>query len=69
MEEAKKCKEEGKEKVILFNYSGHGVIDLGAYEKFLSGQLTDFDYPEKEIEEAEKILDQYPKPEMLKSTG
>ena len=66
---ATKAKEEGKEKVILFNFSGHGVIDLGAYEKFLSGQLTDYDYPAQEIEEAEKILDQYPKPEMLKSTG
>jgi tryptophan synthase beta chain len=67
VEEAKKAKEEGKEKVILFNFSGHGVIDLGAYEKFLAGQLTDYDFPSREIEEAEKILDQYPKPEILKS--
>ena len=67
VDEAQKCKEEGKEKVILFNFSGHGVIDLGAYEKFLAGQLTDYDYPAQEIEEAEKILDQYPKPEVLKS--
>jgi len=67
IEEAKKAKEEGKEKVILFNFSGHGVIDLGAYEKFLSGQLTDYDFPGKEIEEAEKILSQYPKPQILKS--
>jgi tryptophan synthase beta chain len=67
VEEAKKAKEEGKEKVILFNFSGHGVIDLGAYEKFLAGQLTDYDFPAREIEEAEKILDQYPKPEILKS--
>ena len=68
VDEAIKAREEGKEKVILFNFSGHGVIDLGAYEKFLSGQLTDYDYPAQEIEEAEKILDQYPKPEILKST-
>jgi len=64
---AKKAKEEGKEKVILFNFSGHGLIDLGAYEAFLSGKLKDYEYPAKEIEEAEKILEQYPKPQIIKS--
>ncbi|MBW2411425.1 MAG: TrpB-like pyridoxal phosphate-dependent enzyme [Deltaproteobacteria bacterium] len=64
---AQQCKEEGKEKVILVNFSGHGLIDLGAYDKFLSGELQDFDYPAEEIAEAEKILEQYPKPEHLKS--
>jgi tryptophan synthase beta chain len=67
VDEAKKAKEEGKEKVILFNFSGHGLIDLGAYEQFLTGQLTDYEYPAKEIEEAEKILEQYPKPEVIQS--
>ena len=64
---AKQAKEEGKEKVILFNFSGHGLIDLGAYEQFLSGQLQDFEYPAEDIAEAEKILEQYPKPEHIKS--
>jgi tryptophan synthase beta chain len=64
---AKQAKEEGKEKVILVNFSGHGLIDLGAYEQFLSGQLQDFGYPAEDIEEAEKILEQYPKPEHIKS--
>jgi tryptophan synthase beta chain len=64
---ANQCKEEGKEKVILVNFSGHGLIDLGAYDKFLSGELQDFDYPAEDIAEAEKILEQYPKPEHLKS--
>jgi tryptophan synthase beta chain len=67
VDEAKKAKEEGKEKVILFNFSGHGLIDLGAYDQFLSGTLQDFDYPAEEIAEAEKILEQYPKPEHIKS--
>jgi len=67
VDEAKKCKEEGKEKVILVNYSGHGLIDLGAYDKFLSGSLQNFEFPAEDIEEAEKILEQYPKPEHLKS--
>ncbi|MCK7513913.1 MAG: hypothetical protein MZV70_64445 [Desulfobacterales bacterium] len=62
-----KAKEEGKEKVILFNWSGHGLIDLGSYEKYLSGQIKDFEFPAQDIEEAEKILAKYPKPQVMKS--
>jgi tryptophan synthase beta chain len=65
--EAKKAKEEGKEKVILFNWSGHGLIDLGAYDKYLSGSLTNYDFPAEDIAEAEKVLEQYPKPEIIKN--
>ena len=35
--EANKAKEEGKEKVILFNLSGHGFLDLGAYDSYFAG--------------------------------
>ncbi|OHD57138.1 MAG: TrpB-like pyridoxal-phosphate dependent enzyme [Spirochaetes bacterium GWF1_51_8] len=56
IEEAKKAKEEGKEKTILFNFSGHGIFDLASYDKFLSGQLEDYEYPEEEIQRALKIL-------------
>ena len=65
--EAKKAKEEGKEKVILFNWSGHGLIDLGAYEKYLSGSLINYEFPAEDIAEAEKVLEQYPKPEIIKN--
>ena len=37
--EANKCKETGEEKVILFNLSGHGLIDMASYDKYLSGDL------------------------------
>ncbi len=37
--EALKAKEEGKEKVILFNWSGHGLVDMAAYEAYLHGRL------------------------------
>lgn len=37
--EAVKAKEEGKKKIILFNLSGHGLLDLSAYEKFLKGTM------------------------------
>ncbi len=39
MDEALKAKEEGKERVILFNHSGHGLLDLGAYDAYFSGKL------------------------------
>jgi tryptophan synthase beta chain len=39
IDEAMKAKEEGKEKVILFNLSGHGFLDLGAYDSYFSGHL------------------------------
>lgn len=37
--EALRAKEEGRKKVILFNLSGHGLLDLGAYEEFLEGKM------------------------------
>ncbi|MCK5162632.1 MAG: TrpB-like pyridoxal phosphate-dependent enzyme, partial [Desulfobacula sp.] len=45
--EALKAKEEGKEKTILFNWSGHGLVDLAAYENFLRGNLADHDLPQE----------------------
>jgi tryptophan synthase beta chain len=38
---AKEAKEEGKERVILFNLSGHGLMDLTGYQAFMDGKLTD----------------------------
>jgi tryptophan synthase beta chain len=50
--EAQKAKEEGKKKTIVFNLSGHGHFDLASYDKFLSGQLEDYDYPRELIDKA-----------------
>ena len=41
IDEALRAKEEGVERVILFNYSGHGLLDLGAYDNFLHGNMAD----------------------------
>jgi tryptophan synthase beta chain len=41
IDEALAAKEEGAERVILFNYSGHGLLDLSAYDAYLRGQLVD----------------------------
>lgn len=40
--EANACKESGEEKVILFNLSGHGLIDMASYDKYLSGDLSNY---------------------------
>jgi tryptophan synthase beta chain len=49
LEEAQRAKEEGRERVILFGLSGHGQLDMTAYDAYLSGRLEDFAYPEENI--------------------
>ena len=49
IDEALKCKEEGKSKTILIAHSGHGHFDLAAYDAYLQGKLTDYAYPEEEV--------------------
>ncbi len=61
IDEAKKAKEEGKEKVILFNFSGHGIIDLPSYDAFMSGKLQDYSLPNEDIQTLLKDLEKYPK--------
>ncbi len=47
--EAKQAKEEGKQKVILFNLSGHGLVDMAAYDQYLAGDLTNHEVSDNEI--------------------
>ncbi len=49
IDEALRCKKTGKEKVIVFNNCGHGLLDLSAYEAFLAGQLKDWEPEEIKI--------------------
>ncbi len=58
--EAKRADEEGKQKTILFNLSGHGYFDLTAYDDFLGGRLVDYEHPAEKISEA---LNRLPKVE------
>lgn len=58
--EAEKAKEEGSSKTILFNLSGHGHFDMGAYDAFLSGQLQDYALPDEEIQKATDLIKDYP---------
>jgi tryptophan synthase beta chain len=43
VDEAIRAREEGKPRVILFNLCGHGLLDLSAYDQYLSGQMKDTD--------------------------
>ena len=47
--EAQQAKEEGKKKVILFNLSGHGLIDMSAYDQYLAGDLINHEVTDEEI--------------------
>jgi tryptophan synthase beta chain len=46
LDEALECKKNGEKRIIAMNYSGHGLLDLTAYEQFLAGKLVDYE-PEK----------------------
>lgn len=58
MDEAIKCREEGKSKVIFFNLSGHGYFDLQAYSDYFSGKLKDYELSEEEIKKSLESLPQ-----------
>jgi tryptophan synthase beta chain len=49
IDEALRCKREGKTEVILFNLSGHGHFDMGAYISYFEGKLVDQDYDQREL--------------------
>ena len=49
--EALKAKEEGVSKTILFNLSGHGLVDMASYDKYLSGDLVNYTLTEETISE------------------
>jgi tryptophan synthase beta chain len=56
IDEALRAKEEGKERVILFNLSGHGHVDMAAYDDYFAGRLEDFEYPTEKVEESLRNL-------------
>ena len=58
--EANKCKETGEEKVILFNLSGHGLIDMAAYDQYLAGSLQNYEVSDEDVQrnisQIEKVI-------------
>ncbi|HZT98746.1 MAG TPA: TrpB-like pyridoxal phosphate-dependent enzyme [Ktedonobacteraceae bacterium] len=57
-EEALQAKQEGKERVILFNLSGHGHFDMAAYDAYLAGKLQDYEYPAEAVAAAQQRMPQ-----------
>jgi tryptophan synthase beta chain len=58
--EALKCKKEGTKKTILFNLSGHGLVDMAAYDQYLAGDLVNYtltkDVIAKNIKQLEHLV-------------
>jgi tryptophan synthase beta chain len=52
IDEALKCRESGKSKTILIAHSGHGHVDMAAYDDYFLGKLHDYEYPEEKVKEA-----------------
>src|SRR5579884_2597159 len=56
--EAQQAKEAGEERVILFNLSGHGHFDMGAYDSYFAGKLQDYEYPAEAVAAAQQRMPQ-----------
>ena len=56
--EANRCKETGEEKVILFNLSGHGLIDMPSYDSYINGDLQNYTLTDETIKENVSELEQ-----------
>ncbi len=60
IDEAIRCRERREAKVIAFVLCGHGHFDLGAYQRYLAGQLEDFELPQSAIHEALSLVPHVP---------
>lgn len=60
IEEANRAREEGKERVILVNFSGHGLVDLASYDAYLSGKLVEDSLADDEVQRLVSDLKRVP---------
>ncbi len=60
--EARKAQDEGKERVIVFNWSGHGLMDLTGYDAYFEGRLANFKLSEEEMAKSLASMEGLPKP-------
>ena len=67
IDEAIKAREEGKAKVILFNWSGHGLMDLLGYDAYMSGKLDNYPLPEDDLKRSLKSIESLPKAPLRKT--
>ncbi|MGD8241965.1 MAG: TrpB-like pyridoxal phosphate-dependent enzyme [Desulfobacterales bacterium] len=67
VKEARRAKAEGKEKTIVVSFSGHGLLDLAAYDKYFAGELTDVCMLDEDMQASQEVFADFPKPENLTS--
>ncbi len=67
VKEARQAREEGREKTIAVSFSGHGLLDLAAYDKYFEGALTDVCMLDEEMQQSQEVFADFPKPENLRS--
>ncbi len=63
--EARRAQDEGRERVILLNWSGHGLMDLSGYHAYFSGALTNYTMTDEEMARSLKSIEGLPKPPPL----
>ncbi len=63
--ESKMCKESGESKTILFNLSGHGLVDMQAYDDFISGKLGNHELANQKIDESLSKLERFQPKELI----
>ena len=67
VKEARQAREEGREKTIAVSFSGHGLLDLAAYDKYFAGALTDVCMLDEEMQRSQEVFADFPRPESLRS--
>ena len=67
VKEARQAREAGREKTIAVSFSGHGLLDLAAYDKYFAGALTDVCMLDEEMQRSQEVFADFPKPESLRS--
>jgi tryptophan synthase beta chain len=60
IKEANQAKLDGKQKTILFNLSGHGLVDMASYDKYFANELQDYSITEEQIKNSVKELEILP---------
>ena len=55
-QEVEAARAAGESRTILFNLSGHGYFDLGAYQQYLNGELVDSELPQEQLDQAAGVL-------------
>ncbi|OQA57301.1 MAG: Tryptophan synthase beta chain [Candidatus Omnitrophica bacterium ADurb.Bin277] len=67
IEEAIKAREEGKERTILFCLSGHGLMDLAGYDKYMNGELKEACLSEDLLQKAVSVFQSHPQPKICRT--